>query len=89
MSKLTYKEFPKEYIEMIGKIHEMSGSIFNSKEIPPTEFVVLGLRWGRGYIVNIEDKTRKKHSVIELLVKNNEIKERWTKGFKGPVIIES
>jgi len=76
------KEFPKEFTDLVGKEWKLDGNIFSTKkQIKPTTFKVLKLRWGASHIVDM-NTLKDKHPTIQLLVKNKNMqRSRWTKGF--------
>lgn len=76
-------EMPKKYINMVGKEMTFSGGLFSRKRaIPDTTFTILNWRWGRGYVVNLNQPSKFKHPTIEFLLKNDSMKRsRWCRAF--------
>ena len=79
---------PKKYRDLVGTKQKFLGGLFSSaKELKPTQFDVLDIRWGTATVVNV-DELRKtgessyEHPSFELLLKRKGMKRaQWSRPF--------
>ncbi len=73
---------PKSFADLIGTEQKFSGPLFGrNKEIKPTKFSVIDVRFGSAVIIDMET-LEDKHPTVELLLKNADMKQaRWSRPF--------
>lgn len=81
-------EIPKKHRDLVGTKQTFSGGLFSgNKEMPPTEFQVLDIRFGTARIINVKElrstgKSSINHPTFELLLKNDKMKKsQWSRPF--------
>jgi hypothetical protein len=79
---------PKKYRDLVGTKQKFLGGVFSSaKELKPTEFNVLDIRWGTSTVVNIKElcetgESSYEHPSFQLLLKRNGMKKaQWSRPF--------
>ena len=79
---------PSKYTAFVGKRKIISEYVFSStKCLPPTEYMVLDIRWGEATVINLVEKKAKgessyEHPTYQLLLKSDAMKaSRWSRPF--------
>lgn len=89
MKSTNYKDgLPKSCMAFVGTTQTLSGGIFSSKkDLKPTDFNILDVRWGTATVVDMKSLLAKgesdyEHPTFELLLKNeNMARAQWSRPF--------